>query len=1137
MQHGEGPINSGQNPSVMSATTRELPGARRVCIIILGMHRSGTSALTRMISLLGAALPKKILGANASNITGHWEPERLVMLHDRMLVEAGSHWDDWRTLDLAALAPSRANYYRAEISRILEEEYGDAPLIVLKEPRICRFVPLYIEILEGLGYELKFIHIMRNPLAVSASLEKRDRISPSLANVFWLRHVLDAEAATRGYCRVFVSYEALLNGWRSIINMIDAKFAVDWPRREDAMGLIGAFLDSEQSQQGRSAQKLQSDGNISYWLNDTYEALMALESDAGNADALAKLELLRTDFNNAALHMGESILSEMMARMIGLNAAVEQSNELRAQLAEARSRPASVLRDLLAFRILTYLSTKAPPLSARTAARFAKSARKRDPERSIGGTQTSSKPSSAVPVILSPTVANSPSKKSVLVVSHDASRTGAPILALNLVQQLSTRYDVVSLVLGGGELVNDFNLASVAMYSAKRKRKLARIIKKIITKHRPLFAIINSVESRMVLRPLQAAAVPTVTLIHEFANYIRPRSNFSEVLSLSTKTVFSTRLTLESAMSECSFYPGTSIQVVPQGKCAIPANSEKNAQLSAERAWLMQNLRPEGDRSRPFLVIGAGSINLRKGVDQFIECATFIINSPSGQNFRFAWIGDGYDPENELSYSVYLADQIRRAGIESQIKMLRSTSEIELAYNAADFLLVSSRLDPLPNVAIDAMLAGLPVLCFDRTTGIADFLIENGFGEHCVAKYLDSRDLAEKVMALADSEELRSKISTRLQATAVSAFDMKNYALRIEEIAIQAVHNASQVKEDVKAILASQRFRSDFYMHAGVASRSDKEIVEDYVHRTASGIGLRKPMPGFHPTVYAWLQTLEGKPKGDPFADFLRRGRPDGPWSQKVIQNDTESKMALQSGLRVALHLHVFYPDQMGDLLERLSLNTAIPDLFISVASDEAAAQIRKALSVYRGRIVDLRITPNLGRNLGPLLTQFGRTLCCSYDIIGHVHTKKSIHIENRSVAEAWKTFLLENLVGGRKGGAMLDSIIAAVTSDPTIGIVFPDDPNVMSWTQNQKYANKLSRSMNLGDLPEHFNFPIGSMFWIRSSVLSKFVALDLTWDDYPAEPLPIDGTILHAIERLFGVVPMMQGMSCAVTNVWGATR
>ncbi len=54
---------------------------------------------------------------------------------------------------------------------------------------------------------------------------------------------------------------------------------------------------------------------------------------------------------------------------------------------------------------------------------------------------------------------------------------------------------------------------------------------------------------------------------------------------------------------------------------------------------------------------------------------------------------------------------------------------------------------------------------------------------------------------------------------------------------------------------------------------------------------------------------------------------------------------------------------------------------------------------------------------------------------------------------------------------------------------------------------------------------------------MTKFVELDLAWRDYAPEPLPIDGTMIHAIERLFGVVPAAMGMTCAVTNVRGLTR
>jgi lipopolysaccharide biosynthesis protein len=140
-------------------------------------------------------------------------------------------------------------------------------------------------------------------------------------------------------------------------------------------------------------------------------------------------------------------------------------------------------------------------------------------------------------------------------------------------------------------------------------------------------------------------------------------------------------------------------------------------------------------------------------------------------------------------------------------------------------------------------------------------------------------------------------------------------------------------------------------------------------------------------------------------------------------------------------------------------------------------------------------------------------------------------------MAETWFDFLLENLIGGAKGGPMLDRILAEMSLEPKIAIAYPDDPHVISWTENRGAAENLALRMGLGMLPDQFNFPMGNMFWIRSSLLTRFLDLDLTWDDYPAEPLPIDGTMLHAIERLLGVVAELDGNATLVTNVRGVSR
>jgi hypothetical protein len=315
--HGGRPAGkTEQHPNSETPTGQpQKAAARRTCILVLGMHRSGTSALTRVISLLGAELPKEMLGANPSNPTGHWEPQRLIDLHERMLAEAGSSWDDWRAFEPTDLARSRLHFYRAEIAQILDEEYGKAPLFVLKEPRLSRFVPLYIEILKSMGVALRIVHICRNPLAVIASLARRDGFTDPFAALLWLRHEVEAERATRGSKRVFVTYEGLIADWTETFRMVDAALGIDWPRPPaEAAAEIGTYLSREHQHHASSEARLRADGRISHWVKDAYAALSALAANADDAEAALVLERIGAEFNASTKMLGDAFYSELAQR-------------------------------------------------------------------------------------------------------------------------------------------------------------------------------------------------------------------------------------------------------------------------------------------------------------------------------------------------------------------------------------------------------------------------------------------------------------------------------------------------------------------------------------------------------------------------------------------------------------------------------------------------------------------------------------------------------------------------------------------------------------------------------------------------------------------------------------------------------
>src|ERR1700690_884617 len=445
-------------------------------------------------------------------------------------------------------------------------------------------------------------------------------------------------------------------------------------------------------------------------------------------------------------------------------------------------------------------------------------------------------------------------RETILVVSHEASRSGAPILSLNLVQSFSGQYNVVTLLLGGGPLIEAFRLASAAVMVSSNPWGNScfayMIVDRLCERFNFKFALVNSIESRAVLPALADHFLPAISLIHEFAAYTRPREDFMNAILWSSDAVFSANVTLENAIAEYPDLGDGFTHILPQGRCLLPSEEFSEEQLREESTRIRKLIRPKEIAEKSGIVLGDGFVQIRKGVDLFIECAARVVHTPGGSKCRFVWIGGGYDPENDITYSVYLADQIRRAGLQEHVFFIDETFAIETAYKEADLFLLSSRLDPLPNVAIDAMAHSLPVLCFNKTTGIADFLIDTGLREHCVAEYLDSTDMAGKISILAGSQVLRDFVAGRCLEASASYFNMQEYVARLDVLARDACLRAQQEKADTQMILSSGLFRRDFSSPPHMQGLSIEMEVRSYVRAWASRLSRRKPFPGFHPGIY-----------------------------------------------------------------------------------------------------------------------------------------------------------------------------------------------------------------------------------------------------------------------------------------------
>jgi lipopolysaccharide biosynthesis protein len=180
---------------------------------------------------------------------------------------------------------------------------------------------------------------------------------------------------------------------------------------------------------------------------------------------------------------------------------------------------------------------------------------------------------------------------------------------------------------------------------------------------------------------------------------------------------------------------------------------------------------------------------------------------------------------------------------------------------------------------------------------------------------------------------------------------------------------------------------------------------------------------------------------------------------------------------------------------------------------------------------------PNRGRDIGPFLSTCAGGALDGYELVGHLHTKKSVDVDDANLGASWYRFLLANLVGGREGGAMLDRIATRALAADGPGMVFPEDPYAFDDEGNMAGVAALAQRAGWPQPPTSYRFPVGSMFWARPEALRPLLALGLAVEDYPCEPLPYDGTILHALERALGLAGAAAPGGLAVTNIQGVTR
>lgn len=674
-----------------------------------------------------------------------------------------------------------------------------------------------------------------------------------------------------------------------------------------------------------------------------------------------------------------------------------------------------------------------------------------------------------------------PAKPTCAICVHELSRSGAPIVGLEMARSAVRTHNVIVMALRSGALLEQFQKTAVAVIvSANPDKEIEYFHLPDISKLD--FAVLNSVESFLFAPVLVRHSVPFASYLHEYSDYTYPAYKFIFLALFSDLLVFSAGPVRDSwahIFADMNFDIARDSTIVPQVEILferVRATEFKNA-----RAHVSQLTGIDCGNRR--VIYGAGHAQWRKGTDLFALTAQ--IARKKDPEVLFIWVGDGLNHE-DVHFGVWLEKHLRAAGAntaQGNLFFLPAGEHYHDICRAADSLFLPSRLDPLPNVVFDAARFDCQVVLFETATGFDD----DAYANCQKIKAVGYGDLAGACDALLSAPRKRPASAwhpkLRRARTSPDIFAKISKALQTR-LSAQHYFVAGGGEYDIPMLFSTEESDRE-------ARRNEREKMWSY-KRT-----------------WVWRSHEQAK------AELVASDN----W---MHQNSRIERFAwCDSGPEsdYSVHIHAHYIDNLGgDLLYYRALREARR---IVVTTDTADKADRIAHIVKQAGVeVEPLVVPNKGRDILPFMQLFPNGHAQEDEIWCHIHQKKSIGVS--ASGETWRRFLMAILLGD---DTRLSSALTHIAA-PDTGLVTAFDPYVIDWAGSRRLLPQIAPKLP-GPIPDHvLLFPVGNMFWTRGSVVTRMNRIfgkDYPW---PNEPIANDGTVFHLIERLWPAASVIAGLN-----------
>ena len=409
-------------------------------------------------------------------------------------------------------------------------------------------------------------------------------------------------------------------------------------------------------------------------------------------------------------------------------------------------------------------------------------------------------------------------RRRVLFVSHEATRTGAPKIILSVMKHFNAQCDIQceSILHSGGFLATEFErIGPTDCMNIDRKpsEDLTKRIAKFVQREKdnlPVMAVCNSMESRFAAKELADNGVKLISLVHELPSSYT-HEDYATIFNASERVVFPVHAVREAteAFTDVPFGKGL---VLSQGLL----NPKFGTGISRDESY--KRIRNElGLPENAFIVLGCGTLDLRKGIDHYVNIAReTVAQNNSDTPVHFVWVGEGHRWTHSPYHYVQL--DLQNSPARNCVHFIGEREDVEPYFMGSDAFLLTSRVDPFPCVIHEAMASSLPVITFAGSGGAAEAV---GNGSGFVIPYGDYHQAGSIIRMLAAQPEVANGMREKSYQRVHTRYRFEDYADKLIDVCESLL--GYELRNQAVVPVASEDFPATIPIHGHALGTSAPE--------------------------------------------------------------------------------------------------------------------------------------------------------------------------------------------------------------------------------------------------------------------------------------------------------------------------